>query len=529
MEVVITEPITEPRASNSRSAAVDELELERKVIEALDRWPSAGVAVGVVRDGSPAWFLRHGVADVESQELITRDPVFRIGSLTKTFTAVAVMQLAERGLVDLDAPASSYLRGFRLRPVRPTFQPTVRNLLTHTGGVGYWRRLSDLLQPGVGSGDLARASGAPALSEYYRAGLPVEIEPGTKWVYSNHGFAALGQIVEDVTGEPLDRYLREQIFAPLGMEQTDLVRSQRVRERLAKGYVLRSRGLKAVKDREILTPGGSGAYSSGADIARYVSALLRITSGEQESVLTPRALAEMFQPHFQPHPRVPGMGLGFELSRDRDHRVVRKGGTMSGFLSAFSLAPDQRVGVVVLTNTGGLDNRGIAEPLAGALLRQLLGLPGTAVRTDIPPHPEIWHELCGWYAPDPGPVTNLFTRATLGAGVEVAVRGGHLTLTPLHPIPAMRRGMRLHSDDPDDPWVFRVEFADYGIDLPVAFSRGGDSASDTRLVLDLLSFRKRPDVRNPRRWVNATAAAGAGALVLGYARHRRADRLDGYR
>lgn len=176
------------------------------------------------------------------------------------------------------------------------------------------------------------------------------------------------------------------------------------------------------------------------------------------------------------------MGLGFELSRDRDHGVVRKGGTMSGFLSAFSLAPDDGVGVVVLTNTGGLDNRGIAEPFAGALLRRLFRLPDTAVRTDIPAHPEFWHELCGWYAPDPGPVTNLFTRATLGASVEVAVRAGHLTLTPLHPIPAMRHDMRLHPDDPDDPRLFRVEFADYGFELPVAFSPG--AGSEGRLVLD---------------------------------------------
>ena len=155
-----TEPVTEPTAS--RPARVDELEVKRTVTEALDRWPSAGVAVGIVRDGSPAWFFGHGVADVESKAPIARETVFRVGSLTKTFTAVAVMQLAERGLVDLDAPASSYLRGFRLRPARPAFQPTVRNLLTHTGGVGYWRRLSDVLQPGVGSGDLAGArSGRP--------------------------------------------------------------------------------------------------------------------------------------------------------------------------------------------------------------------------------------------------------------------------------------------------------------------------------------------------------------------------------
>ena len=158
------------------------------------------------------------------------DTVFRIASLTKTFTAIAVMQLWEQGLVDLDAPANDYLRTFRLVPTKASLRPaTVRHLLTHTAGVGYWRRLSDLLQPGVGSGVRAARSGALPLADYYRGGLPVEVEPGTKWVYSNHGFAALGQIVEDVTGQPLDRYLRERIFDPLGMEHTDLIRSERVR------------------------------------------------------------------------------------------------------------------------------------------------------------------------------------------------------------------------------------------------------------------------------------------------------------
>ncbi|HYB29329.1 MAG TPA: serine hydrolase domain-containing protein [Solirubrobacteraceae bacterium] len=85
----------------------------------------------------------------------------------------------------------------------------------------------------MGSADRAARSGARPLAEYYRRGLPVEIEPGTKWVYSNHGFAALGQIVEDVTGQPLDRYMREHIFEPLGIEHTDLVRSDCVRPRLA--------------------------------------------------------------------------------------------------------------------------------------------------------------------------------------------------------------------------------------------------------------------------------------------------------
>jgi hypothetical protein len=342
-------------------------------------------------------------------------------------------------------------------------------------------------------------------------------------VYSNHGFAALGQIVEDVSGQPLDRYLRERIFAPLGMAHTDLVRSQRVRPRLATGYVLRARGLKPVADREVPTPGGGGMYATTADLARYLAALLHGGTGEHGSVLKPDTLASMFQPHFQPDPRVPGMGLGFELGEEGGHATVGKTGVVSGFLSAMVLAPDAGVGVVVLSNTGGWDGRGVPEPLAVALLRRLLELPDQVIRTDIPARPETWSEACGWYGPDAGPVTNLFMRALMGAGAEVKVHGGHLMLKPLTPIPAMRRGLRLYPDDPDDPWVFRVEFPDYGKSLRVVFSRGPEERGATRLLLEVMSLQKRPDVRNPRRWVNGALAAGAAALAIRRGLHRRAS------
>jgi CubicO group peptidase (beta-lactamase class C family) len=406
--------------------------------------------------------------------------VFRIGSITKTLTAIAVLQLWEQGLVDLDAPANDYLRTFRLVPAKASFRPaTVRHLLTHTAGVGYWRRLSDLLRPGVGSGNRAGRS-VPSLPDYYRNGLPVEVEPGTKWVYSNHGFAALGQLVQDVSGQPLDRYLREHICAPLGMEHTDLVRSQRVRSRLATGYVLRSAGLKPVADREVLTPGGSGLYSTTTDMARYLAALLGGGTGEHGSVLKPDTLASMFGPQFQPDPRVPGMGLGFEPNQENGHQTVGKAGIVSGFHSAMMLAPDAGIGVVVFTNTGGLDGRGGSEPLASALLRRLLGLPDAAIRADIAVRPETWSELCGWYSPDPGPVTNLFVRALLGAGAEVRVHHGHLLLKPLTPIPALRRGLRLCPDDPDDPWVFRAVFPDFGKSVRVVFSGGPEPGGGPR-------------------------------------------------
>ena len=151
---------------------VAESDLHRAIARVLRRWPSAGIAVSVVREGSPPRFLGHGVADTASGRPISEQTVFRVGSLTKVLTAVAVMQLLEQGRVDLDAPAADYLRAFQLVPTETDFQPaTVRQLLTHSAGLGYWRRRSDLLlHPGVGSGDMARS--VVPLAQYYRDGLP---------------------------------------------------------------------------------------------------------------------------------------------------------------------------------------------------------------------------------------------------------------------------------------------------------------------------------------------------------------------
>ena len=501
---------------------IDDLDLEATIAQVLDRWPSAGLAVAVIADGTLAWFHGHGLADVAAKMPISKQTVFRIASITKTFTAIAVMQLWEQGLVDLDAPANEYLRTFQLVPAKPTLPAaTVRHLLTHTAGVGYFRRLSDLLRPGVGSGDRARRSGAQPLADYYRRGLPVEVEPGTKWVYSNHGFAALGQIVEDVSGEPLDRYLRDRILEPLGMQHTDLVRSDRVRTHLATGYVLRSHGLRPVADREVPTPGGGGMYSTTADIARYVGALLRMATNEHASVLRPDTVATMYRPHFQPDPRVPGMGLAFELGSEGDHRTVGKTGILSGFHSAIALAPEDGIGVSVLSNTGGLDGRGATVPLATMLLRLLLGLSVDPIRIDIPPRPETWSKICGWYGPSPGPVTNLFLRALMGAGAEVVVQGGRLLLKPLTPIPAMRRGFRLYPDDPDDPWVFRTYMPEFGMNFRVVFDGGPMDGTATRLLLDMMTLDRQPDFRNPRPWVTGGLAVGTAALAIrGALQHR---------
>ncbi|UNO44389.1 beta-lactamase family protein [Streptomyces sp. MST-110588] len=442
----------------------------------LNRRAVGGLALGVVHDGRLEHFVGHGFADMARRVPVGQDTVFRIASLSKTFTAVAVMQLRERGLVDLDAPAEDYLSAYRLVPGRPDFRPvTLRHLLTHTAGIGELRTAADLLRPNAGEG-VRVGDPLPSLAEYYRRGLKVDAQPGTRWTYANHGFATLGQIVAEVSGEPFDHYLREHVFAPLGMTDTDLVRSPRLRDRLATGYDLGARGPKAVTDRERTTPGASAVYSTPRDLARYLCALLGGGTNEYGTVLGPETLATMFAPHYRPDPRVPGMGLAFFRGTADGHRLVEHQGILPGFTSQMFLAPDDGLALIALTNAA---HRALLW-LPGeteALLRHLLGLPEAAIRADVPQHPEIWGELCGWYGLA-GRITDVRARAMAGTAVEVFVRGGRLLLRTLTPVPHLLRGIPLHPDDPDDPYVFRIDLSRYGIGAArIVFGRSADGKS----------------------------------------------------
>ncbi len=301
MSTVVKNPVVKTRSGKVRgrlaSGVVDEVEMKARVGEILNRWPAVGLAFGVVRNGSLEFFHGHGLADIASNTPITEDTVFRIASITKTFTAIAVMQLWEQGLIDLDAPANDYLLAFRLVPAKASFRPaTVRHLLTHTAGIREVLHPSGLLRMRDLGETVKMGRRVPSLAEYYQGGLRIDAEPGTRFMYTDHGFATLGQIVEDVSGKPLDRYLREHLFEPLGMADTDLVRTERVKSHLATGYDLRSDGAKAVPDYEVVTVGGGAAYSTTRDMARYLVALLGGGANEHGRVLKPSTMAMMFEP-----------------------------------------------------------------------------------------------------------------------------------------------------------------------------------------------------------------------------------------
>ena len=468
------------------------LDVNGSVDQILNRWPAVGLAMGVIRGEGLESFRSHGVANIESATPVTEDTVFRIGSITKTFTAVALMQLWEQGLIDLDTPANDYLRAFRLVPAEAGWRPaTVRHLLTHTAGVPEWLHPSRMINSGWFAESFSLEEPVPTLAEYYRGGLPLAAEPGTIWTYSDHGVATVGQIVEDVTGQPLHQYFRERIFEPLGMADTDLLRSQRLASRLATGYRLSSHGAKAVTDRHGVTAAAGSIYSTPRDMARYVAMLLAGGSGDHGSILKPETVALMFEPHYQPDQRIPGMGLAFWRVDLGGHAAVEHQGVVPGFNSQIFLAPDEGVGVMGFTN-GSRNASGWLMGEAARLLRELIGARQDDIRTDVPQRPEIWGKLCGWYRAR-AQRTDMQAWIMLGAGAEVRVRRGQLILRTLSPIPALYRGLQLHPDDKTDPYAFRIDLSTYGLNTAkVVFSRDPSGAM-TELHLDgiPLSAEKR--------------------------------------
>jgi CubicO group peptidase (beta-lactamase class C family) len=474
------------------------------------RHPAVGLAVGVVQDGRLDLFHGHGLADIVSRTPVTEDTVFRIGSITKTFTAVAVLQLCEQGLVDLDAPVGGYLRAYCLIPAKPGHRPpTIRQLLTHTAGLPQLVYPARAFQPVLGE-TVAYGQRVPALAEFYRGRLHLIAEPGTRHTYSNHGFATLGQIVEDITGQPLRAYFREHIFGPLGMTDTDLARSDRVSARLATGYTLRAGGPRPVRDCDLVTVGAGGIYSTTADMARYVAALLAGGSGEHGPILKPETVTSIFAPHYQPDPRLPGVGLGFFRHNLGGHLVAGHDGLVPGFISQLSLAPHDGTGVVAFTN-GARGAMAWLGAEASAILGRILGVPDPVIRADVPHRPEVWTEVCGWYS-FRGSLRD--AQKWFVAGAEVFVRRGQLMLRPVTPVPALARGLPLHPDDAGDPYVFRIDLSGLGIGTSrVVFSRSphaGVTAFHLDLDLAPVSFDKRPAARNPRYWFgSALGAAGA--------------------
>jgi len=186
------------------------------------------------------------------------------------------------------------------------------------------------------------------------------------------------------------------------------------------------------------------------------------------------------------------MGLGFQRDEIAGLLVVGHQGIMPGYNAQFFAAPAQRVGIIAFTNGADQAVVWLATELA-RLMHHLLRVPEPTLRSDLPHHPEVWRDVCGWYRLD-ARLIEARVRMLFGAGVQVFVQRGQLMLRFLSPIPVLYRGVPLHPDDGSDPYVFRIDLAEFGMPTSrVVFSqRPGLGTTSLHLGMSPLSLHKRP-------------------------------------
>lgn len=344
---LVLQPLT-GQAQSSLSRAELEAYLDGFFPYALQRGDIAGAVVAVVKEGEVLLLKGYGVSDVASGAAVDPDTtMFRPGSISKMFTATAVMQLVEAGKLQLDRDVNDYLDF----DIPSTFdQPiTLRQLLTHTAG------FEDVFKNVL----LDRAQDTPTLESYVKRALPRRVfAPGSMVAYSNYGVTLAGYIVQRVSGETYERYMQSHIFEPLGMTHSTFL--QPVPESIAaqapQGYMAAS---KPASLFEFLGTVPSGGLSStGADMARFM--LAHLGSNGSGGILRPETMAQMHEPVFRSVPQLQAMMFGFYGENRNGQRIVGHAGDLMSFHADLHLLLDAQVGLFVGMNSLGRDGSSTA-------------------------------------------------------------------------------------------------------------------------------------------------------------------------
>ncbi|WP_081639845.1 serine hydrolase domain-containing protein [Actinomadura flavalba] len=305
-----------------------------------------GAAVVVVRGGRQVFAKGYGYADAARRTPVDPDRTgFQGGSIAKAFTATAVLRLVERGRVDLDADANRYLKDVRIPDTYPGRPVTVRHLLTHAAG----------FDPRVIGEAAAGPGGLTSLREHLRASAPARIRPPGAVSYDNHAFAYAGLLVEDVSGRPFDRFVRDEITGPLGMARTSQTqpRPAALERSLATGHRPDGAGQTPVRGRYVRSAPTGGVVTTATDMGRFLNAHL----GHGPRVLTD-ATRRTMQARHAGAPGLPGVGLMWERRERAGRLAVGKDGDTLGFHAGMALLPATDTGVFVVYNGDGTTGTG---------------------------------------------------------------------------------------------------------------------------------------------------------------------------
>ena len=365
------------------------------------------LSIAIIDDQQIVWAQGFGMADPKAKIPATADTVYRIGSVSKLFTDIAIMQQVERGELNLDAPITEYLPDFH--PRNPFNSPiTLRQLMSHRSGL--------LREPPVGNyfettqPTLAATVGILNDTELVYA-------PNTHTKYSNAAIAVVGYVLETRSHQPFADYLKTAVLNPMGLRHSSFQPDPTIVANLAKAEMWTYDGLhfEAPTFQLGMAPAGS-MYSTVKDLGRFASVLLARGKTENGVMLKAETLDQMWSPQF-PNPGGRVFGLGFQVRALDGHRLVGHGGAIYGFATTLDLLPEDKVAVVVFATKDAVN--AVTERIGEETLRLVLAhregrpLALPAVTGAVPV--ELGRRLAGRYGNG-------------DEAVELEYLGGHLSL-----------------------------------------------------------------------------------------------------
>lgn len=437
-----------------------------------------GLSIGVVQGHDLIYSRSFGLADIESAAPMTPDHRQRIASITKTMVGLCAMALVDERRLSLEDRVAAHLPDI---PFNGHFDAlTIRHLLTHTGGIGEVHDISKINDPFQFL--FGPTVAGKSLAEAYAEGFTIEVEPGTKWAYANHGYFLLGEIIARVEGAPLHEVVHRRIFEPLGMANTDMLDCTHTdlstpyhrapgedeRELLLRAgrEVPDEQPVDGVNIRGDFLPewgrgAAGGVQSTVPDMARYASALLARAAG----IVRPETFDSMIARHWDPHPALQAWGLSFGTRPSFGRRSFGHGGNaIGGWNSNLAVFPDDGVATIIHTNVTYQH----FDRVHHKIRQTVLGAPDF-VSADARVDPALLAAAPGVYeAPSPGPLTNF--RVIVGLGrVQLSNRDGALVLHARRG--DWKHGTRLVPIDSGHPDVFALDTGDDPDPKRVALSR----------------------------------------------------------
>lgn len=330
------------------AAAVDSL-----ATDALKDGKAAGLTVAVVRGRDTLVMKAYGKADLELDVPTPERAVYEIGSVTKQFTAAAIMQLQEQGKLSLDDEVTKYLPSYAVQGHRVT----LRRLLDHTSGIPGYTELPEFEPISV------RTLPRDSLVAIFAA-KPFGFAPGDAAVYSNSGYFLLGLIIEKVSGLPYEKYVQQNLFDRAGMRDSRYCSNSAVVARRAHGYDFDAGQLKLAGYMDFTWPYSAGSLCSTAgDLVAWTRAL------HGGKLLGPAAYRELITPGTLNDGTRLRYAKGLSVDSIRGHRTIEHGGGIPGFLTELAYFPDDTLTVVVLVNTlGPVDPGHIAQSVVALVL-----------------------------------------------------------------------------------------------------------------------------------------------------------------